>query len=198
MTVYLNPTGTEMAQRSASDHCAWCDSEVTAQGCFCRYCDSCSRYWKDSERKDFNDGRPSVELCAECQQQCEQLETGSGASPPSTALVRYDPRFKFSWAYLADCAEQRMLNICRSIDRQLGATMREVRKASAALPSACSECYHEPHAAGRCSNCNCGETAISRSAAVNSDHELVVTYQDFKNTRVSTHGITRLRPRKPK
>lgn len=70
-TEYLNPTGRQSAEWSSRDLCLWCGSEVTAEGCYCRFCDSCSQYWRDSKRKDFNDGRPLMQVCPECRKDGE-------------------------------------------------------------------------------------------------------------------------------
>lgn len=76
-TQYLNPTTDEMWLNDRRGHCAWCGSEVTAQGCFCRYCDSCSECWKSDVRKDFSDGRPSKQTCPSCERDesvCNDIE----------------------------------------------------------------------------------------------------------------------------
>lgn len=67
MTEYLDPTADEMWLRDRSGHCVWCGSEVTKDGCFCRKCDSCSEFWKDVSRHDFDDGRPHIKTCPECE-----------------------------------------------------------------------------------------------------------------------------------
>lgn len=63
---YLNPTAAQSWEWAARDLCVWCGSTWEPSGCFCRQCDSCARYWKDSTRKDFADGRLRMQVCAEC------------------------------------------------------------------------------------------------------------------------------------
>lgn len=65
-TEYLNPTGPLMAVRLDLDLCPWCGAEDDPRGCFCRHCDSCSAYWKDSVRRDYNDGLPAEVECPDC------------------------------------------------------------------------------------------------------------------------------------
>lgn len=70
-TEYLNPTGPEMAQRSSYGRCAWCGAVDDPKGCFCRFCESCSQFWKEIYRKDYDEGRPAYELCRSCEMDME-------------------------------------------------------------------------------------------------------------------------------
>lgn len=65
-TEYLSPTGSQSYAWSARDLCIWDGSEWAPGGCFCRQCPSCTEYWKDTERADYSDGRPSIKPCPEC------------------------------------------------------------------------------------------------------------------------------------
>lgn len=60
----------------------------------------------------------------------------AAAMNTTTAMALYNPRFTFGPAYLCDCAEQRMLNVSRSMEKQLEETMKEVRRANAVIEAA--------------------------------------------------------------
>jgi len=60
----------------------------------------------------------------------------------------------------------------------------------------CAICGHPEHEANKCKSCNCGESDVSRSSALESDRQRVVTYQDHKRGQVSIHEIARVRPRR--
>ncbi len=64
---YLNPTGTEMWDRTRKERCAWCGSEPSKEGCYCRKCPSCTSYWKDVTRTDYSDGLPATKECPKCE-----------------------------------------------------------------------------------------------------------------------------------
>lgn len=67
MTIsYLNASAETMLASLDEGKCAWCGNDPDP--CFCRYCDSCSEYWLDSERRDYVDGRPSMKVCPDCQE----------------------------------------------------------------------------------------------------------------------------------
>jgi hypothetical protein len=65
-TIYLDTHSDQMYANIRRGLCAWCGFESHSDGCFCRYCDSCSEYWKAKTRADYDDGRPRQEDCPDC------------------------------------------------------------------------------------------------------------------------------------
>ena len=66
-TEYLQPTATQMRERTLTDHCAWCGAEPHKDGCFCRRCPACGEYWKAVSRVDYSDGLPALKECPGCE-----------------------------------------------------------------------------------------------------------------------------------
>jgi hypothetical protein len=72
-TTYLDPTGDQSHQWWALDLCTVCGSAHDPKGCFCRYCPSCSSFWKAETRADSMDGRAGRQLCPDCSDETNEI-----------------------------------------------------------------------------------------------------------------------------
>lgn len=96
-----------------------------------RYCPAHGCLWKTAEPAP--DGKRYVLNADPCHKHPSLNTAPAVLESLETALVPYNPRFKFGWAYVADCAEEALMIRVKELDRQFQATMQEVRKANRML-----------------------------------------------------------------
>lgn len=59
MTSYIDPKMSDQWEWAARGLCVFCGSHPSDDdGCFCRFCDSCSQHWRAMVRKELNEERP--------------------------------------------------------------------------------------------------------------------------------------------